>query len=179
MKNNTKPMNNYINLNSRDSLIEGVVLRKLTVHKDESGLLFETLRVDWEDVYDSKDKPFAMQYMSVTPSGQIRDEDKWHVHKHQKDRFICASGRIVTALYDARENSATYKKINLFTQGPGKEEEMFLIVIPENVYHGFMVISKEPGYLLNFPTQIYTGEDEGREANNHFKWQTIKNDFGI
>lgn len=168
----------YINLNNQKDLIEGVVLKKLTIHKDASGILVETLRNDWTDVL-GKTAPFAMQYMSVTPSGQVRDEDVWHVHKKQKDRFICVSGRIITALYDPRRNSQTRGKLNLLLQGPDTEEEMFMALIPEDVYHAFIVISKEPGYLLNAPTQLYTKGDEQRVENTQLKWQDIRDDFNI
>ena len=169
----------YITLKNSRNLIKDVVLRKLVIHKDESGILVETLRRDWNDVINDKELNFAMQYISVTPSGAIRDEDKWHVHKKQKDRFICVSGKIVTALYDLRKESKTKGQSNLFLMSSDKEDEMFMIVIPEDVYHGFMVVSKEPGYLLNFPTQLYTGEDEGRVENSQLDWRQIANDFGF
>ena len=170
---------NYLNSQNSKNLIEGVVLRVLVIHKDESGTLVETLRRDWQDVFDNDELDFLMQYLSITPSGLIRDEDKWHVHKKQKDRFICVSGKIVTALYDPRQGSKTKGQINLFLMGPAKKEEMFMVVIPEDVYHGFMVVSKEPGYLLNFTTQLYTGEDEGRVENSQLDWRQVANDFGF
>lgn len=169
----------YLDLNNQKDLIEGVVLRKLVIHKDKSGVLVETLRRDWNDVFDDKELNFAMQYISVTPSGEIRDRDKWHVHKKQKDRFICVSGKIVTALYDPRKESKTKGQTNLFLMGPEKQDEMYLMVIPEDVHHGFMVVSKEPGYLLNFPTQLYAGEDEGRVENSQLDWRQVANDFGF
>ena len=169
----------YITLKNSQNLIEGVVLRKLIIHKDESGSLVETLRRDWTDVFNDKELNFAMQYLSITQSGLIRDQDRWHFHKKQKDRFICVWGKIVTALYDPREGSKTKGKLNLFLMGPENEDEMYMIVIPEEVYHGFMVVSKEPGYLLNYPTQLYTGEDEGRVENTQLVWRQIANDFGL
>src|SRR3989304_429116 len=169
----------YLDLNNQKDLIEGVILRKLVIHKDGSGTLVETLRRDWNDVFDEKELDFAMQYISVTPPGEIRDSDRWHVHKKQKDRFICVSGKIVTALYDPREGSKTKGQTNLFLMGPEKQEEMYMVVIPQDVYHGFMVISKEPGYLLNFPTQLSTGEDEGRVENSKLDWRQVANDFGF
>ena len=152
-------------------------MRKLTIHKDPTGSLVETLRTDWQDVFNQKDLDFAMQYLSITPSGMVRDEDKWHAHKFQKDRFICISGRIVTAIYDPRENSKTKGQLNLFLMGPAKDEEMFMVVIPEDTYHGFLVVSKDVGYLLNFPTKLYNLEDEGRVANTHLNWQKVRDDF--
>jgi dTDP-4-dehydrorhamnose 3,5-epimerase len=169
----------YIDLKNQNGLIEGVLIRKLVMHKDESGMLVETLRIDWEDVFNHNNMRFAMQYMSVTPPSVARDEDQLHVHQLQKDRFICIAGRIVTAVYDPREKSQTYGKLNLFTMGPQKEEEMYMVVIPEETYHGFMVISKEPGYLLNFPTQLYNPQDEGRVPNQQFAWDKVRKDFGI
>lgn len=170
---------NYVTLVNQQNLIDGVILRKLIIHKDASGSLVETLRVDWNDVFDKGDKRFVMQYMSTTPPGIARDEDQWHVHKIQKDRFICISGRIVTAIYDSRKTSKTYQKLNLFVMGPDKEEEMYMIVIPEQTYHGFMVISQTPGFLLNFPTQLYNPKDEGRIKNEIFSWQKVRNDFNL
>ena len=170
----------YFDLAHQQDLPAGVKIKKLTIHKDPTGVLFETLRTDWPDVYNVQDLHFAMQYMSVTPPGVARDEDQWHVHKNQTDRFICASGRIVTAVFDPRPKSPTNGKLNLFTMGPGSDDEMYMVVIPPDVYHGFMVISPEPGHLLNFPTQLYNTEDEGRVDHNHdFSWQNVREDFGI
>ena len=181
MKDNMSPDKSlnyqYLNFSNHKDLIEGVVLRKLIIRKDPTGSLVETLRYDWPDVFSQKDLPFAMQYFSQTPSGIVRDENEWHVHKYQEDRFVCISGRIVVAVYDPRENSATSGKLNLFLIGPGKEQEMFMVVIPRKTYHGFMVISAEPGYLLNFPTQLYNPKDEGRIPNEHLNWNKVREDF--
>lgn len=169
----------YINLNNLENLIEGVVVKKLTVHKDPTGSLVETMRDSWEEVIGST-MPFKMQYISQTPFAVARDEKEWHVHKNQKDRFACISGKIVTAIYDPREESTTKNQLNLFVMGPEKEEEMYLLVIPENTLHGFMVISKTPALLSNFPTQIYNPEDEGRVPHKQeLDWNKVREDFGI
>jgi len=81
--------NSYFDLAHQRELIDGVKFRKLTTHKDPTGILVETLRSDWQDVFNDQDLSFAMQYISVTPCGIARDEDQWHVHKNQSDRFIC------------------------------------------------------------------------------------------
>lgn len=169
----------YINLDNKKNLIEGVILKKLQVHNDESGSLVETLRQDWDDVYNDGERSFFMQYISKTPSGLARDEDQWHIHKNQEDRFICVNGKIVTAIFDPRENSKTKGKLNLFVMSPEKEDEMYMVIIPKNTYHGFMVVSKEKGYLLNFPTQVYNPKDEGRVKNTQFSWQKVREDFNL
>lgn len=170
---------NYIDLQNKNNIIGGVVMHPLVVHKDPTGSLVETVREDWTDVVTA-DMPLKMQYMSVTPSTVARDEDKWHVHKLQKDRFICVSGRIVTAIYDPRENSKSKGTLNLFAMGPENENEMYMLIIPEGTYHGFLVVSKVDGYLLNFPTQLYNPQDEGRiDHNNELSWKEVREDFGI
>ena len=166
----------YLTFSNQKDLIEGIILRRLVIHEDPTGTLVETLRTDWQDVFGQQ-MPFSMQYLSVTPSGIARDEDKWHVHKYQEDRFICIKGRIVVAVYDPREKSKTKNNLNLFLMGPEKDEEMFMIIIPRETYHGFMVASKESGYLLNFPTKLYNPEDEGRVTNVHLKWQKVRENF--
>src|SRR3990167_10117518 len=170
----------YLDLTNKKGLIEGVILRKLTVHGAPTGSLVETLRSNWQDVFNNNDLNFAMQYMSITPPGIARDEHMWHVHKFQKDRFICASGKIITAIYDPRKSSKTKGQLNLFTMSPQNENEMYMVVIPEETYHGFMVVSKEPGYLLNFPTKLYNPGDEVRIANQgELNWQEVRADFKI
>lgn len=171
---------NYIDLNSQSDLIDGVIIKKLNMHKDPSGTLVETLRDEWKEVINDN-MPFKMQYVSQTPPGIARDEDKWHVHKFQKDRFICLYGKIVTAIYDPREESNTKDKLNLFVMSPSKDEEMYLLVIPENTYHGFISIDKKtPAFLANFPTQIYNPEDEGRiDHAGELDWNKVREDFDI
>lgn len=168
----------YLDFENKEDIISGVILRKLIIHKDKTGSLVETLRNDWQDVFDES-MPFKMQYMSITPPSIARDEEQWHVHKLQKDRFICVSGQIVTAIFDVRQNSPTQGKLNLFKMGPENENEMYMIIIPEGTYHGFMVVSSQNGYLLNFPTQIYNPTDEGRVKNTgQLSWQKVREDLG-
>jgi dTDP-4-dehydrorhamnose 3,5-epimerase len=57
----------FITLVSKDSanLIKDVLMHPLKVNRDKSGILVETLRTDWKDIY-GKNREFAMQYFSVT-----------------------------------------------------------------------------------------------------------------
>lgn len=140
-------------------LIQDVIMHPLRVNKDASGVLVETLREDWADVYDGR--PFKMQYYSKTPSGLARDEDEWHYHPTvQDDRFLCIQGAIVVAIADNREGSPTYALLNLFLMKA--EESPYLLLIPKKTLHGFMVISQEDAILLNFPTALYDPKEEGR-----------------
>lgn len=144
------------------SRIEGALIHGLTTHRDPRGTLTELLRADWTGVYGEQ-MPFAQVYTSTTAPGVARDIDKWHVHQHQTDRFYCIRGRIVVAIADPRRGSPTQG--NLMLVELAAEEDVpapMLVTIPPRTLHGFVVTSKEPATLLNFPNRLYDPSDEGR-----------------
>jgi dTDP-4-dehydrorhamnose 3,5-epimerase len=134
----------FIDLNNKDSarLIKDVLMFPLKVNKDESGVLVETLKTSWEDIY-GPGREFTMQYYSITPPGLARDESEWHFHPTvQEDRMGVIQGEVVIAVADKREGSETKDVINLFRikaqDGP------YLLLIPKKTYHAFLVSSSEP-----------------------------------
>jgi dTDP-4-dehydrorhamnose 3,5-epimerase len=142
--------------------IAGVTLRDLRVNRDPRGTLTELLRADWPDLYGGE-MPFAQVYTSTTALGVARDEDRWHVHRHQTDRFYCLAGRIVVAISDARAGSATRGQVMLVELAAGTDAPAPLVVtIPPGTLHGFVVTSAGPATLLNFPNRLYDPTDEGR-----------------
>lgn len=177
----------FITLENKDrvKLIKGVLMYPLKINKDESGILVETLRTDWKDIY-GKEREFFMQYYSVTDSGVARDENLWHYHpNYQEDRFLVVLGSVVTAVADNREDSPTYGLLNLFLMEAYKNP--YILLLPKKTLHGFMVVSKEKGILLNYPTGIYNPQEEGRisfkEANiilpdaSLFSWDSIRKEL--
>src|SRR3990167_2947427 len=130
----------FITLKNKNAvkLIDGIILYRLKINKDESGIIVETLRKDWEGIY-GKNREFSMQYYSVTDSGIARDEKVWHLHpNYQEDRFIVARGEIVVAVADKRENSPTKDIINLFHMKAYKDP--YILLIPKDTLHGFLVV---------------------------------------
>jgi dTDP-4-dehydrorhamnose 3,5-epimerase-like enzyme len=143
--------------------IDGVIVRDLRVNRDPRGTLTELLRTDWPDVF-GESMPFAQVYTSTTQSGVARDEDRWHVHRHQTDRFYCVAGRIVVAIADARDASPTHGRIMLVELAASEDAPASLMVtIPPGTLHGFVVTSQTPAMLLNFPNRLYDPGDEGRK----------------
>ncbi len=158
-----------ITLNNLDKakLIHDILVYPLKVNRDESGILIETLRSDWSQIYGDG-REFAMQYFSVTSSGVARDEEVWHIHPtKQEDRFLVAYGSIVTAVADNREGSPTKGLINLFHMK--SDDKPFIVLIPKGTLHGFMVASATPAVLLNFPTTLYDAKEEGRVKHDEAK----------
>lgn len=166
-------------------LINDVVIHPYKVNKDESGILVETLRKDWTDVY-GEGREFSMQYYSETPSGVARDENVWHYHPTvQDDRFSVVKGEIVVAIADNRQDSPTYGLLNLFYIN--SRENPYMVLIPKRTLHGFMVVSKEPAILINFPTGLYNPQEEGRvpydkaqvklSDGTPFSWNLVRKQF--
>lgn len=176
----------FINLDNKDNvkLIKDILLYPLKVNKDASGTLVETLRKDWPQIYGGK-REFFMQYYSVTPSGLARDESVWHYHPTiQEDRFIVIKGEIVVAVADNREESQTKGFLNLFHM---QSASPYILLIPKQTLHGFLVVSQEDAILLNFPTALYNSKEEGRipyeEAKVKFNdglpfdWNKVREEF--
>jgi dTDP-4-dehydrorhamnose 3,5-epimerase len=166
-------------------LIHDIIMHPLRVNRDESGILVETLRTDWKDIY-GPDREFAMQYFSNTPPGVIRDEDVWHYHpRGQEDRFLVAKGEIVVAVADGRPDSRTKGLLNLFYMK--YDEDPYILLIPKRALHGFMAAGKEDAVLLNFPTRLYDPEEEVRIPHTEaaiqnaegklFSWEQVKKEF--
>ena len=174
---------------NKAKLIKDVVVHPYKINGDESGILVETLRKDWEGVYsESLGREFFMQYYSETPSNLARDESVWHYHPTiQDDRFSAVKGEIVVAIGDNREDSPTKGLLNLFYINA--REDPYMVLIPRKTLHGFMVVSKDPAILINFPTGLYNPKEEGRipyeqekiktRSGDLFNWNMVRKEFNL
>lgn len=72
-------------------------------------------------------------------------------------------GTAKIAVYDDREKSSTKGSINEFIIG---EDNLALLKIPGECWHGFKALGVKPVLLINFPTKLYNYEkpDEERLA---------------
>ena len=179
----------FITLKNRGQmkLIEDVIIHPLKVNKDNSGVLVETLRSDWKEIY-GKDREFAMQYYSITPSSIARDENVWHYHQTvQEDRFLVVQGAIIVAIADKREASETHGLLNLFYMEANVDP--YILLVPKKTLHGFLVLSKSPAILLNFPTALYNPKEEGRipyseilvknDDGTLFSWEKVRKEYKL
>jgi dTDP-4-dehydrorhamnose 3,5-epimerase len=166
-----------------------VGVRRLTVNRDPRGILVETLRTDWSDIFHSDERPFAQTYYSITEPNVARDENDWHVHERQEDRFAVLSGDMVLGLHDPRPDSPTNGWINLFRMGESLGDDgQIAVLIPKLVHHGFLVGPDHPAVLTNFPTRIYDPGDEGRVPFDQvgarmrdgpaFSWDLVRKSLG-
>lgn len=125
-------------------MIEGVKTKKLKIIPDERGRLMEMLRCD-----DELFTKFGQLYMTTAYPGVVKG---WHYHKIQCDNMVVISGMMKIVLYDSREDSPTFGKINEFFMG---ENNQILLHIPKLVYHGFKCISEREAMVINCPTEAY------------------------
>ena len=150
-------------------MIEGVKIKTLRVIPDERGRLMEILRRD-DEIFTK----FGQIYITTAYPGVIK---AWHYHKIQTDNLTAVAGMAKVALYDARENSPTYKKLEEYFMGV---HNPLLIQIPPMVYHGYKCISSEEAVVINCPTEPYnrTTPDECRvdPFNNDIPYNWLKKD---
>jgi dTDP-4-dehydrorhamnose 3,5-epimerase len=125
-------------------MIKGVEIKKLKIIPDDRGRLMEILRSD-EPIFEK----FGQVYMTTAYPGVVK---AWHYHKLQDDYFTCIRGVMKLVLYDAREDSPTYKEINDFVISL---DNPMLVKIPKLVSHGFKCVSDTEAVVINVPTLPY------------------------
>jgi dTDP-4-dehydrorhamnose 3,5-epimerase-like enzyme len=153
--------------------LAGVAVARRVVHYDHRGYLLETLRADDQEL---EGPVFSMSYSVVTLPGKMRDQDRWHVHRRQTDRFACVLGECLLALLDRRPNSSTAGQLVVVRLTGGSldtppttegrlEGITYLATVPPQVYHSVMNPSDRTiSVVQNFPTRLYDRDDEGRVA---------------
>lgn len=177
--------NKVIPVHPKAITIAGVGVLERTVFNDRRGFLIETFAKEKENGFS------VYSYCSLTQPGFARDEDKFHFHQFQQDRFTIIFGTMWILLYDARPQSSTYGKLEVVEVNGGDpkiqesvNQHAYTITIPEMVYHGI----KNPGpswaILINHPTKEYSSQDEGRllfsdvtisSLNKEiFSWEKVK-----
>src|SRR4030042_878008 len=100
----------------------GAYVKKLQLHLDDRGYLYEILRSD-DDCFDG----FGQYYVSVTNTGVVKG---FHRHFKQKDYVTCVYGQIKLVLIDERSEVAEIEVFHLSPLDPK------MVIIDPLVYHG-------------------------------------------
>ena len=129
--------------------IEGVAARRAPAHADERGTLSEIYDPRW----GFTDDPLVYVYLATLRPGQVRG---WVVHRWQNDRLFAYQGVLRIVLYDARTESPSHGRLNVFHFG---EHDRALISIPAGVYHAVQNVSEQEGAFVNLPSQPYNHDD--------------------
>lgn len=130
--------------------IEGVVFREILKYPDDRGWLAELYRRDEWVGY-----PPAMAYISLTEPNTIRGP---HEHRQQSDLFYFFDMFVLT-LWDNRPESVSYRNKMVV------EMTHFVAFVPPGVVHAYQNISSNPAIVINFPDQLYRGENKNQEVD--------------
>jgi dTDP-4-dehydrorhamnose 3,5-epimerase len=125
--------------------IDGVEIRRLTIHADPRGMLtpvFDTRDPFWVD-------PIVFAYRFSILPGRIKG---WGMHELQTDRYFMVSGDVRVVLFDGRPDSlssGSIAVINFTDRTPG------LVKIPPGVWHADQNWGQTEAHIVNFPTRPY------------------------
>jgi dTDP-4-dehydrorhamnose 3,5-epimerase len=118
---------------------------------DERGSFTEIMRIDWIDLL--KQDSLVQSNFSVSYPNTIR---AWHRHKRgQNDYFIVLKGVLKIGAYDEK----TKELDEIISTG----QELQIVKVPGNYWHGFKVVGNETAFLLYFTTKLYEYEDPDEE----------------
>jgi dTDP-4-dehydrorhamnose 3,5-epimerase len=130
---------------SKQTLIEGVIVRPAITHVDERGTLTEIFNPAWGIV----DFPLVYIYQSTIRPGKAKG---WVEHHIQTERLFISQGHLKWALYDNRPESPTYKMVNVIYQS---EINRCMIIIPNYVMHAVQNIGTTDATFINMPSHPY------------------------
>jgi len=106
--------------------LKDIKLKKLVIHKDDRGYLFEGLRKD-DKLFDGV---FGQCLISVVYPNVIKG---LHKHTKQTDYTLCAKGRLLYIAADGKR----VKKFLLDSNDP------ILIKVPPGIWHGYKALDEE------------------------------------
>ena len=128
------------------SAIPGVSFGAIERHVDPRGSFRELWRA-------GDGPPFVQANLSSSATGVLRG---LHLHRHQVDYWVVASGRAFLALVDVRPMLDGAARAPVVATRELYRDDW--VVIPEGVAHGFLAL--EPLDLFYLVTNRYDGTDE-------------------
>ena len=139
-------------------------IKRLQVHADDRGYLFEGLRND-DAVFGGK---FGQSLISVLYPGVVK---AWHKHEKQTDYTLCALGDVKYCVAEELENGKT--KVETFFLG---ERSLNLIKVPPGLWHGYMAVGNQKAVLVHIMDVTFNPADT--ETKNYLAFGdvwTVKN----
>lgn len=132
----------------RATPIDGVTFRQIRPVPHEDGHVTEVARASWPDLAG----PVVQVHLTTTFPGRIR---AWGLHQASTDRLFVVSGLVKIVVFDGRNASPTFGRLNEFTLS---ERNPGLLIIPPNLYHGWKNIGTTEAVIINMPTRMYNYE---------------------
>jgi dTDP-4-dehydrorhamnose 3,5-epimerase len=124
---------------SAETTISGLTVTLLREIADARGAVLHMLRADAPDF-----QSFGECYFSEVNPGAVK---AWKRHRRQTQNLAVPVGRMRFVLYDAREGSPTYGKLDVVELG--RPDAYARLRIPPMIWYGFTCISGMPGLIAN------------------------------
>ena len=118
-------------------MISDVIIKDLKVIPDERGSIMHMIK------NINNDFVFGEIYFSTSYPNVIKG---WHEHTKQTQNYAVIRGMIKLVLYDNRENSSTYKKIQEIFIG---SKNYKLVTIPPGIINGYKNIGIDEAIVAN------------------------------
>jgi dTDP-4-dehydrorhamnose 3,5-epimerase len=134
----------------RDETIADAHVFRLRTRMDEHGTECDIYDERWDD---GSGDPVPFVYRVTVRPGQQRG---WVVHREQDDRLFFASGAAKLSLWDGREDSPTYRRLEVQVFGT---DDRAVVRIPAGVYHAVKNVSDSELVFVNMPTRPYDHMD--------------------
>lgn len=141
--------------------IEGVHVHEVLHVVRDHGVITEMYRPDW----DPSALPVVHAYQSRLFPGAL---GAWSCHARNVDRLFVNQGHVKLVLYDGREDSRTYGRVNELYVGDARPT---FVVLPTGIWHGLQNLGGTEALMINFPSAAYNYRDP-----DHYRlaWDTDK-----
>ena len=145
-------------------MIDGVVVEKLAIIKDDRGSVMRMIR---------KDSPLfggcGEIYFSQVNLGAVK---AWKKHLRMTQLFAVPSGNIKLVIYDDRESSSTKGQISEIECG---EDNYCLVKIPPMLWYGFKGLSAASALIVNCADIVHDPDEIMRCPPDHssipYEWK--------
>jgi dTDP-4-dehydrorhamnose 3,5-epimerase len=145
-------------------MIEGLKIVPKKIIPTDSGPVYHIMKASDPDF-----KGFGEIYSSEIFPGKVK---AWKRHSKMTCNLIVLHGEVKLVIYDSREKSPTFGKIEELYLGPGKNYS--LAVVPPGLWFGFGNCTEENAILVNCaPIEHDPAESEKLPADTHeipYKW---------
>lgn len=136
----------------QSDLILGVKVTTLKLLPNERGRLMEIQRQD-----DPLFPGFGQAYITSTFPNVIK---AWYKHSEQIDQIAVISGMLKLVLYDNRENSLTFGKVNTIFLGDLAPK---LVQIEPKIWHGFQAIGEKEAFAIHLNSIAFKYDETDEE----------------
>ncbi len=123
-------------------MLDEVVVTPLKKFADERGSVMHMLRAD-SPMFDR----FGEVYFSTINPGFIKG---WHNHTRITQNYAVPQGRVLFALYDARDNSTTSGQVFDIELS---DDNYVLLTVPPGLWYGFKSIGTSVALIANCATE--------------------------